>query len=843
MKKCGFTIVELIVSIALIAMLSTILTVVIIKKMKSVKDTTYNLLIESIEVAAQEYALNNEAILTTYAENDWIKIPISTLIEKNYFEEDLINPKTKKGIPITDYVYVTRNYKGKIESHYNINQKTSPSITLNGKFNMYIKLNSPFEDPGVIAFDSDGTDVTNLITKSGTVDTNQRGSYVVSYKYKTTTITRNVIVGDKKNDGAIWYTLTINPSGGYFNESNEITMYNLKEGRNQDLSTITKEGSGFVRWDYTCTGCSITDGIFTMGTSNVTVVAVWNKYPKLTVNLAGGTTVQTFNTYYNDGNTIELINPIKSGSTFKFWTISGIDAQLNENVLTMGKEDVTLTANWLAYTDMFTYYVNGNPGVSGTDYIINDDTNENWRIKFLKSGTFTPLINMSIDVFIVGGGAGGRFPTGTYTGGYGGGGGKTGTWTSISLNANQGYAIVIGAGGSGGTSAWGGNGGTSSAFGYSKEGGIQASGGSGGGTNGNTTTHAGGGGASNGGNAYGTGQGTITREFSEITGDLYAGGGGGGGSQYSDGYGGAGGAGGGANGGGWNTAGSSAAANTGGGGGGGGAYNKNGGAGGSGIVIIRNSRIVTVGNTTKYTFKAIGPYKVIDGNTDNWKIKFIGNSSFIPLSNMTIDAFLVGGGGGGGSSSGHGAEGGGGGGYTTTQLDVALTANTNYSIVIGGGGGSQSNGGTTTGFGYSANGGLGATGYSGAAGGSGGGGSSGYNESYPYAGYGGSDGSSGGSGAGDSTAGVGGSGQGSTTREFGEITGELYGAGGSGGVHEYGSSSWVRAGGATGGGTGGSPQSNGSSGTANTGGGGGGGAGWCKSGGNGGSGVVIIRAS
>ena len=243
--------------------------------------------------------------------------------------------------------------------------------------------------------------------------------------------------------------------------------------------------------------------------------------------------------------------------------------------------------------------------------------------------------------------------------------------------------------------------------------------------------------------------------------------------------------------------------------------------------------------TSMYTYT--GTSTLIDDGNGNWRIKFLTSGTFTPLINMTIDSFLVGGGGGGGTSSGHNAEGGGGGGYTKTNSNIYLTANTGYPIVIGTGGGAETSGQPSTGFGYSAAGGTGASGLTGGAGGSGGGGSSGYNASYPFAGYGGSDGSNGGSGAGDATAGPGGAGQGTTTREFGEPAGTLYGAGGSGGVHEYGAAGWVRTGGATGGGTGGSPNTNGGAGTANTGGGGGGGAGWCKTGGTGGTGIVIIR--
>ena len=44
-------------------------------------------------------------------------------------------------------------------------------------------------------------------------------------------------------------------------------------------------------------------------------------------------------------------------------------------------------------------------GGDGT-YQVLDDGGGNWRIKFLSSGTFTPLKNMVIDAFLVGAGGG-----------------------------------------------------------------------------------------------------------------------------------------------------------------------------------------------------------------------------------------------------------------------------------------------------------------------------------------------------------------------------------------------------------------------------------------------------
>ena len=100
-------------------------------------------------------------------------------------------------------------------------------------------------------------------------------------------------------------------------------------------------------------------------------------------------------------------------------------------------------------------------GGDGT-YQVLDDGSGNWRIKFLSSGTFTPLRNMVIDAFLVGGGGPGGKRTGT-GGAAGGGSGYTTTVRSIVLAANT---------------------------------------------------------------AGGKGQGTTTREFGEANGDLYASGGG-----------------------------------------------------------------------------------------------------------------------------------------------------------------------------------------------------------------------------------------------------------------------------------------------------------------------------
>lgn len=239
----------------------------------------------------------------------------------------------------------------------------------------------------------------------------------------------------------------------------------------------------------------------------------------------------------------------------------------------------------------------------------------------------------------------------------------------------------------------------------------------------------------------------------------------------------------------------------------------------------------------KFTYT--GDYKIEDGETENWKVRFLTGGTLVFKSTPpAIDVFCVGGGAGGQRNEDSGYDPcrpGGGGGYTKTTKNVAVKKGESYQIVIGAGGagldyvkgGSYgNNGGATTAFGCTAKGGYAA--YAGLGllpggnGGSGGGGA------------GGAGGSNGGNGVGSKTTdayGNGiptncrGQGQGTTTKAFGEADGELFAGGGGG--------SWNNERGQPGGTGGGGDAWK--AGAANTGGGGG----CCASGG---SGIVIIRA-
>ena len=234
-----------------------------------------------------------------------------------------------------------------------------------------------------------------------------------------------------------------------------------------------------------------------------------------------------------------------------------------------------------------------------------DDGSGNWRLMLTSTGTLR-FANRGtgangIDVFLVGGGAGGCASGQAGYGGGGGGGGRTKTVSGKAVSKNTDYVITVGGGG--GSSA---NGGNTSAFDESVDGGTTGngtwqnwggSGGSGGGSgsnwSGNRTPGAGGsdGGSGGSGNSNGgAGQNTTTGEFGDSNATWYSAGGAGGACGAANGANSATESSGGAGGGG---ASGSAATYYGGGGGGGHYRNATmmaGGSGYSGIVIIRNKR-------------------------------------------------------------------------------------------------------------------------------------------------------------------------------------------------------------------------------------------------------------
>ena len=181
-KKNAFTLIELIATIGLLGMISTIIITVSVRKINETKERARETMISAIELAAEKYVLDYKDELVEFDNNDYIYITLQTLVEKQYFEDSLVDPTTKKSLPLSHEVYVIREINGKIKATYDINQKEKTKIVLNGSYNQYIKQGETYTDLGITATSSTGADVSNNVVIEGNVNTLTEGTYTIKYK-------------------------------------------------------------------------------------------------------------------------------------------------------------------------------------------------------------------------------------------------------------------------------------------------------------------------------------------------------------------------------------------------------------------------------------------------------------------------------------------------------------------------------------------------------------------------------------------------------------------------------------------------------------------------------------
>lgn len=195
MKKNGFTLVELLAVLIILMLLTTITVPLISNVMKDSRKKATEKLISNIEIATKKYVTDNIRDMEELNKFGFINISIKTLVENKYIQSNLKNPETRENLFIDDIVYVTLDYKNKLDVKYDIEQNSKAKITLNGFFNDRVKVGTTYHDPGAIGFD--GTNMNNKILGVGTIDTSKKGVYKITYSYgNSNSIFRYVIVTD-----------------------------------------------------------------------------------------------------------------------------------------------------------------------------------------------------------------------------------------------------------------------------------------------------------------------------------------------------------------------------------------------------------------------------------------------------------------------------------------------------------------------------------------------------------------------------------------------------------------------------------------------------------------------
>jgi len=180
MKK-GFTLVELVGVVVLLAALLLIIVPTVDKILKDGKDEMYENQITSIKQSMATWVLDNKP-----GNGEVIYITLSQLKKDSLVELDIKNPKTDEFLANDMKLKITNN-DGIIE--YEVLDDTgncmkdylsSPKIDIQGSVVEYVEINTNYNDVMAIAKDKDGN-LLNNVTKEGSVDTTKLGSYHITY--------------------------------------------------------------------------------------------------------------------------------------------------------------------------------------------------------------------------------------------------------------------------------------------------------------------------------------------------------------------------------------------------------------------------------------------------------------------------------------------------------------------------------------------------------------------------------------------------------------------------------------------------------------------------------------
>lgn len=111
MNNKGFSLIELLAAISIIAIISAILTPIVTVVIKQNKIDTCNNLIKSIETAASSYVSDNRYNPTVSSGNEF-DIKLSVLKDNGYLKGEIINPLINddvEGNHLDDKVIITYN--------------------------------------------------------------------------------------------------------------------------------------------------------------------------------------------------------------------------------------------------------------------------------------------------------------------------------------------------------------------------------------------------------------------------------------------------------------------------------------------------------------------------------------------------------------------------------------------------------------------------------------------------------------------------------------------------------------------------------------------------------------
>ena len=159
----GFTLTELLATLAVLSLVSTIVIYVAINVVNSAKDKSYLVTRNNVEKAAVSYLEENSDKIHFVKYDDDVEyqcVTVQNLIDMSYFDKDVLNSKISndKTIRVSDYIYIERDSNSKtIKNSKLITDSDSDSdySTLCGNYNSRLEGDIEFNIPKGYAKEKD----------------------------------------------------------------------------------------------------------------------------------------------------------------------------------------------------------------------------------------------------------------------------------------------------------------------------------------------------------------------------------------------------------------------------------------------------------------------------------------------------------------------------------------------------------------------------------------------------------------------------------------------------------------------------------------------------------------
>lgn len=182
MKKQGFTLVELLAVIVIVAIIMVIATPSTFKIIKKSKNDAYQSQKQLIVDAAKKYVMTSMKDISWV--NDTAEITLSALQLKGLLPNPLKNPKGGEFSSLETKVLVTKsdnNYTYLFVSPDEpLPDTESPVLTVTYTASSYCV--GSYEEPTVTAYDNIDGDITHLVEQIGAVDPEIPGSYEIIFR-------------------------------------------------------------------------------------------------------------------------------------------------------------------------------------------------------------------------------------------------------------------------------------------------------------------------------------------------------------------------------------------------------------------------------------------------------------------------------------------------------------------------------------------------------------------------------------------------------------------------------------------------------------------------------------